>query len=197
MDRPATVRVADRYEARLADPTQSVPPEAWDQLPRNNQGQLDKSCFVYDAAHDQYCCPQGRAMPFAKTKPGQRGDQKITLRVYRCADCAGCPLAQACLSAQSKGGRTITRDPYEEVRERTAARMASEPAQKLYRQRPRIAETPFAILKSIMGLRQFLLRGLDKVKIEWRWAATAFNVAKLVRAIVKMRAESTVPAPSS
>jgi transposase len=182
--------------AQRSDPTQSVPPEAWDQLPRNSRGQLDKSCFVYDAAHDQYYCPQGRAMPFDKITPDSRGQQQITLRVYRCADCAGCPLATACLSPQSKGRRTVTRDPYEDVRERTAARMAGEPAQKLYRQRARIAETPFAILKSVIGLRQFLLRGLDKVKIEWRWAATAFNVIKIMRAILRLRAENAAPALS-
>jgi hypothetical protein len=118
-------------------------------------------------------------MPFDKTTPDSRGQQQITLRVYRCTDCAGCPLAAACLSPQSKGRRTVTRDPYEDVRERLAARMAGEAAQTLYRQRPRIAETPFGILKSVMGLRQFLLRGLEKVKIEWRWAATAFNIVKL------------------
>jgi transposase len=177
--------------AQRPDPTQSVPQEAWDQLPRNSQGQLDKSCFVYDTANDQYHCPQGHTLPFAKTKGGPRGDQTITLRVYRCSDCAGCPLAAACLSGKSKQGRTITRDPYEDVRERTAARMASESAQAIYRRRSWIAETPFALLKSVMGLRQFLLRGLQKVQTEWRWAATAFNIIKLVRAIVRMRAEQT------
>jgi hypothetical protein len=40
-----------------------------------------------------------------------------------------------------------------------------------------------------MGLRQFLLRGLEKVKIEWRWAATAFNIVKLVRGIGRLRAQ--------
>ena len=83
----------------------------------------------------------------------------------------------------------ITRDPYEEVRERTAARMTTAESRAIYRQRPRIAETPFGILKSVMGLRQFLLRGLEKVKTEWRWAVTAFNVMKLAREIGKLRAE--------
>ena len=160
----------------------------WPKLPRNSRGQLDKSCFVYDAANDQYYCPQGFAMPFDKTKPDQRGDQTITLRVYRCAECAGCPLSAICLSSQSKHGRTVTRDPYEEVRQRTAARMTSESGRQLYNQRPRIAETTFGIMKSVMGLRQFLLRGLVKVKTEWRWATTAFNVIKLVRVIGRMRA---------
>jgi hypothetical protein len=40
-----------------------------------------------------------------------------------------------------------------------------------------------------MGLRQFLLRGLEKVKTEWNWGVTAFNVGKLVRHMARLRAE--------
>lgn len=145
------------------DPSVPVPESQWPELPRNNQKQLDKSCFVYVELEDQYYCPQGHAMPFEKTKPDKRGEEVIQKSIYRCAACAGCPLAAACLSPKSKHGRTITRDVYEEVRERTAARMSSEAARKLYNQRPRIAETTFGIVKQIMGMRQFLLRGLEKV----------------------------------
>ena len=67
--------------------------------------------------------------------------------------------------------------------------MSEEPAQKRYGRRAWMAETPFGILKSVMGLRQFLLRGLEKVKTEWRWAATAFNIVKLVRGIGRLRAK--------
>jgi len=176
--------------AKRDDPTQPVPESEWAKLPRSKQGKLDKSCFVYDAEKNLYYCLQGHGMPAEKSKPDQRGGETVTLHVYRCAQCADCPLREACLSPQSKHGRTITRDPYEEVRERTAARMATEAARQLYNQRPRIAETTFGILKSVMGLRQFLLRGLEKVKTEWRWGLTAFNVIKLVRAIGRMRAAS-------
>jgi len=173
------------------DPSQPVAESEWDKLKRNSQGQLDKSNFIYSAEGDEYYCPFGHAMPFDKTKPDERGGIRIQRRVYRCHSCQGCPLAAACLSGKSKGGRTITRDGYEEVRERTAARMSTPEARELYNQRPRIAETPFGIIKAVMGIRQFLLRGLDKVKTEWTWAATAFNLMKLVRAIGKMRAECT------
>ena len=44
-------------------------------------------------------------------------------------------------------------------------------------------------MKLVMGIRQFLLRGLEKVKTEWLWAATAFNVMKLAREIGKLRTE--------
>lgn len=175
--------------ANRDEPAQPVPPEQWPELPRNSKGQLDKSCFVYDAERDEYYCPQGHAMPFEKTKSEQRAGVHVTLRVYRCQACAACPLAEACLSSKSKHGRTITRDDYEAARERTATRMASEAAREIYNQRPRIAETTFGVLKSVMGLRQFLLRGLDKVRTEWRWAATSFNLGKLVRETARLRAE--------
>ena len=170
------------------DPRVPVPPTAWADLPRNPQGQLDKSCFVYAPSEDQYYCPQGQAMPYEQTKRETRGGETVSKRIYRGPACAGCPLASACLSPRSKRGRTITRDQYEAVRERTATRMAREESRTIYRQRPRIAETPFGIIKSIMGLRQFLLRGLEKVKTEWLWTVTAFNVMKLAREIGKLRA---------
>jgi transposase len=177
------------HPAHRADPTQPVAEADWPKLPRSGRQQLDKSCFVYDAKQDQYYCPLGHAMPFEKTKPDERNGQPVTLRIYRCSHCAGCPLAAACLNTTAQHGRTITRDAYEEVRERTAARMATQPARQLYNRRGPIAETPFGLLKRVMGLRQFLLRGLSKVKTEWSWATTAFNVGKLVRALARLRAK--------
>jgi hypothetical protein len=67
--------------------------------------------------------------------------------------------------------------------------MSTPAARQRYNQRPRIAETPFGNIKSVMGFRQFLLRGLEKVKTEWLWAATALNVNKLARQIGILRAE--------
>jgi transposase len=175
--------------AQRADPTQPVPASEWPALPRNSQGQLDRSCFVYDAERDQYRCPLGQVLEFAEHKPDTQQGQRIQRRIYRCEACAGCPLKEHCVSPKSKQGRTITRDEFEEVRERTAQRMSSPRAKEIYDERPRIAETPFAILKSIFRMRQFLLKGLEKVRTEWRWAATAFNLVKLVRNIARLRAE--------
>jgi hypothetical protein len=108
--------------ARRDDPTQPVPEADWANLPRNAKKQLAKSCFVYDSEQDQYYCPQGKAMPFEKQKTDQRGGEQVPLRVYRASDCVGCPLAAMCLDKTAKHGRTITRDGFEPVRDRTAAR---------------------------------------------------------------------------
>ena len=165
-----------------SDLTQAVPESERARLPRNPQGQLDKSCFVYVAAEDRYYCPQGQVLEFEEHKGEMR-------RIYRYGACAGCPLHSLCVSAQNKQGRTIQRDRFTETRQRTVERMSTPQAKQLYDQRPRIAETPFAILKSVFGLRQFLLCGLEKVRTEWRWAATSFNLRKLVRHVARLRAE--------
>lgn len=171
------------------DPTEPVAESEWDKLPRNSRKQLDKSCFVYDEEKDQYYCPQGHAMPYEKTTRRKSGRSAIDKRQYRCPSdkCQSCALVTLCVAATCKGGRTVSRDNHEEVRERTASRMASESAKEIYNRRPQIAETPFGTIKQIMGLRQFLLRGLTKVKTEWTWATTAFNLAKLVKEIGRMR----------
>jgi len=147
--------------AQRADPPQPVPASEWPALPRNPQGQLDRSCFVYDAAQDRYTCPQGQVLQFAEHKPDMQQGQRVQRRIYRCEACAGCPLAEKCISPKSKQGRTITRDEFEETRERTAARMSTPRAKDIYDERPRIAETPFGILKAVFRLRQFLLCGLE------------------------------------
>jgi transposase len=174
--------------AHREDPTQPVPQEQWDALPRNSKGQLDKSAFVWDADQDVYYCPMGQRLEHAKVKSCQRSEGKVKLEVYQCSSCAGCPLAAACLSKQARHGRTITRDEYEEVRERTAARMASERGKKVYSRRLHVGETPFAVIKAVMRLRQFLLRGLEGVKTEWLWACTAYNLKKMLAHLGKVRA---------
>ena len=55
-----------------------------------------------------------------------------------------------------------------------------------------LVETPNGFVKQVIGLRQFLLRGLDKVRTEWLWACTAFNTRKLILAMRMLRAEETV-----
>ena len=56
-----------------------------------------------------------------------------------------------------------------------------------------LADPPNGFIKHVIGLRQFLLRGLDKVRTEWLWACTAFNMRKLILEIRKLRAVGAAP----
>ncbi|MBS0485793.1 MAG: IS1182 family transposase, partial [Proteobacteria bacterium] len=50
-----------------------------------------------------------------------------------------------------------------------------------YRLRKQIVEPVFGQIKQARGFRQFLLRGIDKVRHEWALICTAHNLNKLVR----------------
>jgi transposase len=51
-----------------------------------------------------------------------------------------------------------------------------------YRLRKQIVEPVFGQIKQARGFRQFLLRGIDKVRAEWAMICTAHNLLKLARA---------------
>jgi hypothetical protein len=183
--------------AKRDDPRQPVAPEDWPKLPRNDKKKLAKSCFVYDEAADRYYCPMGRPMVYEETKKFDRSSGPVKLRIYRCKQCVGCPLAAECLDPKGKHGRTIGRDGAERLRDRVAKKLKTEAGRKTYNKRMHIAETSFAILKGILGVRQFLLRGLEKVRTEWLWVCTAYNLKKLTSAMARLRAEAgVVPAES-
>ena len=57
--------------------------------------------------------------------------------------------------------------------------------------RQHFGETPFAVLKAIMDMRRFLLRGDTGVQTEFRWICTAFNVKKMMTLIARLRAAET------
>jgi hypothetical protein len=63
--------------------------------------------------------------------------------------------------------------------EAMAHRLRTPEAKKLYALRKHIPEPVFGIIKSVLGFRQFLLRGLDNVKGEWTLVTMAWNVKRM------------------
>jgi hypothetical protein len=184
-----STKVEENNPARRTDPTQPVPEADWPKLPRRPQThKLDRSAFIYDSQNDCYFCPMGQKLEWEQTKTKDRlsGEDSI-YEVYRCKTCAGCPLARDCLAGSAQS-RMVSRDQYEDSREAAAARLGTDEGRQLYARRAWMAETPYAVIKQVMGLRQFLHRGRDKVRMEWRWACTAYNLQKLVRAVAALRA---------
>lgn len=176
--------------ARRDDASQPVPESEWAKLPRNDKKKLAKSCFVYDQEKDLYYCPMGKRMPYEETQRHRRQSSVSEVRVYRSKQCAGCPLAASCLDPRCTNGRTIRRDKYERQREAVAARMRTEEGKAVYKRRMHAAETPFGYIKAIMGVRQFLLRGLENVRTEWRWVCLAYNLMKFIGHTARVRAET-------
>src|SRR5215208_3754226 len=63
--------------------------------------------------------------------------------------------------------------------EAMAHRLRTQEGRKLYALRKHTPEPVFGIIKSVLGFRQFLLRGLDKVRGEWNLVTMAYNLKRL------------------
>ena len=60
-----------------------------------------------------------------------------------------------------------------------AHRFATPDGKKLYGRRKHIPEPVFGIIKSVLGFRQFLLRGLKNVRGEWNLVTMAWNMKRI------------------
>jgi len=59
-----------------------------------------------------------------------------------------------------------------------AARLQSDEGQAAYRKRKWIAEPPNGWIKSVLGFRQFSMRGLHRVTAEWKLMCAALNLRR-------------------
>jgi transposase len=58
-------------------------------------------------------------------------------------------------------------------------RLQTPAGKRLYALRKQTAEPVFGIIKSVLGFRQFLLRGLDNVRGEWTLVTMAWNIKRM------------------
>src|SRR5271165_7077290 len=63
--------------------------------------------------------------------------------------------------------------------EAMAYRLQTPKGKKLYRLRKHMPEPVFGIIKSVLGFRQFLLRGIDQVRGEWSLETMAWNLKRM------------------
>jgi hypothetical protein len=138
---------------------------------------------LYDAGLDCYYCPAGKRLPKRTTEKKTHIDgTALRVAIYTCVDCRGCPLGSECRRDPSAvRGREVRRDQYEPARERHRERMKTPQAQAACYRRQHLGEVPFAVIKACFDLRRFSLRGHRGVRQEWLWAASGFNLLRLMR----------------
>ncbi len=115
------------------------------QRQRGVSEQFDLDKFSYEAKQDIYRCPAGENL----RHKGRAFGPGVVIHKYtaKIETCAVCQFRSQCCPG-----------------------MESEAAKATYRQRGPVAEFPNAWIKDKLGLRQFRLRGLIKVRLEVLWA---------------------------
>jgi len=153
--------------------------DQWDKLPIDSSTKrLCRTAFVYDSTNNCYWCPMGKQLTYVGDCRKPHRNEIVDYQRFRCGGCGRCPLKKRCLSKKSSM-RTIDRDRHEPLREAMDARLRSEEGRQRRGIRSHLSEATFGTIKQTLGLRQFLLRGLRKVRMEWTWAVLAVNLRKL------------------
>jgi len=183
------------------DPTQPIAAEKIGDLPlrgkRPKKGEpdtrtFDKSAFVYDAEVDVYYCPMGKQLERRSQRKDHTGAKRFLYRASK-SDCSSCPLAEKCFkNTRQQYGRRIECGVHERAKQSHTRRMQSETSRTKYAQRAAVTERPFAVIKRHFGVREFLVRGLRKVRCEWNWLCIAHNLQRLL-SLDQQRARAAVP----
>jgi len=142
------------------------------------QDRFPVNMFMYDAEQNCFVCPQGKRLKYE----GKQEKDGQTFYKYKAQkqDCQVCPLKMQCCAKNKKHGRSVVRSEETAAMLAFRAKMATEEAKAQYRRRAEIAEFPHAWIKAKLGLRQFHVRGLVKVKAELLWAGLTFNLQKWI-----------------
>ena len=144
---------------------------------QNNPFLVDN--LVYDEEKDGFLCPGGKQLIYQKTS--QRKTENGYLaekRHYECEDCLGCALREQCTRATDNRRIQIS-FRLKEMKKRARENLHSEEGQRLRSRRGVEVESVFGRLKWNWGFRRFLLRGKEKVQIEWGLLCIAHNMAKM------------------
>lgn len=136
------------------------------------------AAFQYDAQQDVYHCPAGQRLP---PLDRQEGVGVVQIRYQaQAATCQACAFKEQCCP-QTNRGRSLSRSIDAAEVQQFREKMESPRAQEIYKQRGPVAEFPNAWIKDKLGLRQFRLRGLDKVGLEALWVSLTYNVMQWIR----------------
>ena len=134
--------------------------------------------FIYNESTDTYTCPAHKTLHF-ETEEKQKGWIKRRYRA-RASQCRECRFQAQCCPG-SKKGRSVLRQQKSEGVLAFEAKMKTQEAITIYKERAGVAETPNAWIKDKFGLRQFRLRGLAKVGMETVWACLTYNISQWIR----------------
>jgi transposase len=134
--------------------------------------------LFYNQEKDCYICPMGQQMDFIgnyirKTSTGFEQHVKR----YQAKNCWNCPLNGAC--HKSKGNRIIeVNENLKRQKQKAYVLLNSEEGIKRRKKRCFDVEPVFGNIKQNHGFRRFMLRGKEKVAIEWGLLSIAQNLRK-------------------
>jgi len=152
---------------------------------QEESGELAKKRFrrenwAYDAQSDTYTCPNDRKLVFMeeKTIRSINGYDRM-VRFYKCQSCEGCPFGTECKKDEEKT-RGVQHSPKgEDYKIQVKERLDTDKGLEMRSNRSIEVESAFGDIKFNMKHRRFVLRGRQKVYIEFGLLAIGHNLRKV------------------
>lgn len=134
--------------------------------------------LFYNEQEDVYICPMGQKMDYVGNSQRKSGNGFIqTYKRYQAKNCSNCPLNGTC--HKSKINRIIEINVnLKRQKQKAHELLNSEEGIRHRKKRCFDVEPVFANIKQNHGFRRFMLRGKEKVSIEWGLLAIAQNIRK-------------------
>lgn len=169
----------DKYR-ELIDPY--IPDTNYDNKERgkgyNKDSPFHRSRFIYNGGENSFTCPAGKKLCYV----GQSIKNGVAYSIYNnCKDCRICGHFGECTVNKSSRFIWISEHQYlvDEMREK----LSTPEGKEVYGIRKITAEPVLGNLSQNLGFREFLLRGLDKVKGEFSLMCTAHNLLKIAKCV--------------
>ena len=140
-------------------------------------GKFHRDDFVYNKETNSYLCPAGERLTFSYRRFRHGG---IEVASYRCSSqkCRRCQLKSKCTTARSRELNISEVYHHERAMKK---KLATKEGRAIYDRRKVLVEPVFGNIKFNLGFRQFVLRGLKKVKIEFLLMCIAHNLKKMAQ----------------
>jgi len=128
---------------------------------------------------DTNICPAGKRLSPVETGARKTDTGYASIeQYYQAEDCDGCSHREKC-HASKYDRRIRTRPLLEYYKTEMRVKLKSGEGMKMRSQRPVEVESVFGHIKWNRNFKRFLLRGIDKVKIEWGLLSLAHNMMKI------------------
>lgn len=144
----------------------------------NSKYPFSANKLFYNQEQDCCICPMGQQMSCTGTSKRKTSTGfEQTVKRYQARNCANCPLNGAC--HKSKGDRIIeVNENLNRLKQKAHELLNTEEGIERRKKRCFDVEPTFGNIKQNHGFRRFLLRGKEKVEIEWGLIAIAQNLRK-------------------
>jgi len=145
-------------------------------------GKYDRRNFKYNKEEDTFTCPEGKRLIF-KYNYKHNGIKSCT---YVGQECSHCKQGVECKRGKA---RHIKVSEVDGIMERMRKKLLSEEGKEKYKKRLSTVEPVLGNLKKNLGYRDFLLRGIEKVKGEFQLMCIAHNLKKIHKYLISEEGE--------